>query len=217
MSRYSPERKEAVLSKLLPPYNLTVAELAREEGISPATLYNWRKQAKLEGRPVPGHTNKSEQWSAEAKLATVIETATLSEAELSEYCRKKGLYPDQVHRWKAESLQGFARSAEQEKALRLQSRNDKKEIKNYSASCVTRRRHWLRRQPCWCCEKSSMRSGTTATATRTNDLNPGARNYHPVNPAGQYCRSTTGAGLRRGWYQSAHLSPLVPKWQDPAG
>ena len=108
MSRYSPERKEAVLSKLLPPYNLTVAELARQEGISPATLYNWRKQAKLEGRPVPGHTNKSEQWSAEAKLATVIETATLSEAELSEYCRKKGLYPDQVHRWKAESLQGFA-------------------------------------------------------------------------------------------------------------
>ena len=129
MSRYSPERKEAVLSKLLPPYNLTVAELARQEGISPATLYNWRKQAKSEGRPVPGHTNKSEQWSAEAKLATVIETATLSEAELSEYCRKKGLYPDQVHRWKAESLQGFARSAEQEKALRQQSRNDKKEIK----------------------------------------------------------------------------------------
>lgn len=31
MSRYSPERKEAVLSKLLPPYNLTVAELARQE------------------------------------------------------------------------------------------------------------------------------------------------------------------------------------------
>lgn len=66
---------------------------------------------------MPGHTNKSEQWSAEAKLATVIETAALSEAGLSDYCRKKALYPDQVHRWKAESLQGFARSAEQEKTL----------------------------------------------------------------------------------------------------
>jgi len=51
MSRYLPERKEAVLSKVLPPYNLTVAELARQEGISPATLYNWRKQAKSEGAP----------------------------------------------------------------------------------------------------------------------------------------------------------------------
>ena len=129
MARYSPERKEAVLNKLLPPYNLTVAELARQEGISAATLYNWRKQVKLEGRPVPGNTPTSEQWSAEAKLATVIETAALSEAELSEYCRKKGLFPDQVRRWKAESLQGFQRSKEQERALRQQSRSDKKKIK----------------------------------------------------------------------------------------
>ena len=82
MPRYAPERKEALLRKLLPPHNLSVAELARQEGICEQTLYNWRKQAKLEGRPVPGHTNKSEQWSAEAKLATVIETATLSEAEI---------------------------------------------------------------------------------------------------------------------------------------
>lgn len=129
MARYSPERKEAVLAKLLPPYNLSVAELAQQEGISPATLYNWRKQAKLEGRPVPGNTHTSEQWSAEAKLATVIETAALSETELSEYCRKKGLYPEQVRRWKAESLQGFQRSEEQEKALRKQARSDKKQIK----------------------------------------------------------------------------------------
>jgi len=53
-----------------------------------------RKQAKSEGRPVPGSKAKSEQWSAQAKLATVIETATLSEAQLSAYCREKGLYPD---------------------------------------------------------------------------------------------------------------------------
>ena len=70
MTRYSPERKEAVLSKLLPPYNLTVSELARQEGISAATLYTWRSQAKLEGRPVPGKTTTTENWSAEAKLAT---------------------------------------------------------------------------------------------------------------------------------------------------
>ena len=31
MPRYSEERKEAVLRKLLPPYNMTVAELARQE------------------------------------------------------------------------------------------------------------------------------------------------------------------------------------------
>ena len=34
MPRYSPERKAALLKKLLPPLNLSVAELARQEGIS---------------------------------------------------------------------------------------------------------------------------------------------------------------------------------------
>lgn len=54
MKRYSPERKAAVLAKLLPPYNMTVTALAQQEGISEATLYHWRVQAKLEGKPVPG-------------------------------------------------------------------------------------------------------------------------------------------------------------------
>lgn len=62
MARYSEERKEAVLSKLLPPYNMTVAELARQEGISEPTLYTWRNKAKSEGRPVPGRKATSEQW-----------------------------------------------------------------------------------------------------------------------------------------------------------
>lgn len=129
MPRYSDERKEALLSKLLPPNNMTVAALARAEAISEQTLYNWRSQAKREGRPVPGRRTTSEQWSAEAKLATVVETATLSEAELSQYCREKGLHVEQVKRWKAESLTGFQRSAEQEKAFKQQSKADKERIK----------------------------------------------------------------------------------------
>ncbi|WP_339779354.1 IS3 family transposase [uncultured Marinobacter sp.] len=129
MPRYSEERKAAVLAKLSPPHSMTVAALAREEGISDQTLYNWRTQAREEGRPVPGSKAKSDQWSAEAKLATVIETAALSEEELSQYCREKGLYPEQVRRWKEESLQGFQRSAEREKQLRKKSQSDQKQIK----------------------------------------------------------------------------------------
>ncbi|WP_303292373.1 IS3 family transposase [Marinobacter sp. SS5-14b] len=129
MPRYSEERKAAVLAKLSPPHSMTVAALARQEGISDQTLYNWRTQAREEGRPVPGSKAKSDQWSAEAKLATVIETAALSEEELSQYCREKGLYPEQVRRWKEESLQGFQRSAEREKQLRKKSQSDQKQIK----------------------------------------------------------------------------------------
>lgn len=52
MKRYSPERKAAVLKKLLPPQSLSVAELARQEGITDVTLYTWRKQAKARGEVV---------------------------------------------------------------------------------------------------------------------------------------------------------------------
>jgi len=32
--RYSPERKDAVLRKMMPPHNRSIKQLAREEGIS---------------------------------------------------------------------------------------------------------------------------------------------------------------------------------------
>lgn len=105
MKRISPERKASVLAKLLPPYNMAVAAVAQMEGISEATLYNWRNQAKHEGKPVPGAEKSSEQWPAEARLAVIIETATLSEVEVAEYCRKKGLYPEQIIQWKQAFLQ----------------------------------------------------------------------------------------------------------------
>ncbi|OOE38110.1 transcriptional regulator, partial [Salinivibrio kushneri] len=40
MPRYSEERKAAILKKLLPPNNKTISEIAAEEHISEATLYN---------------------------------------------------------------------------------------------------------------------------------------------------------------------------------
>src|SRR5690606_39466834 len=57
---------------------------------------------------------------------TGVQTCALP---ICQYCREKGLYPDQVKQWKVESLQGFQRSAEQDKAIRQQARSDKQEIK----------------------------------------------------------------------------------------
>lgn len=93
------------------------------------TLYHWRHQAKKKGQPVPGKTTTTEDWSAEAKLAVVIETASLSVAELSRYCREKGLYVEQVERWKEDCLQGFVNSKEQQQTLLKQTRADKQRIK----------------------------------------------------------------------------------------
>ncbi|WP_227688886.1 transposase, partial [Psychrobacter immobilis] len=49
MPRYSNERKQAILSKLQPPLNLSVAQVSREEGIGLQTLYNWRNHARGQG------------------------------------------------------------------------------------------------------------------------------------------------------------------------
>jgi transposase-like protein len=99
--RYSEERKEAVLRKMLPPHNRPLSELAAEEGISEVTLYLWRRKARAQGRLLPDADAGPEGWSAGDKFAAVVESAALNEAELAEYCRKRGLYPQQIQRWRA--------------------------------------------------------------------------------------------------------------------
>ena len=129
MTHYSPERKAAVLKKLLPPQSLAVAELARQEGISDVTLYTWRKQAKARGDVVSGSGKVPEDWPAEAKLAVVIETAGQSEAERSQYCRAKGLYPEQVRAWRQACITGQQSATALKQTEREQARADKKRIR----------------------------------------------------------------------------------------
>ncbi len=127
MPSYPEQRRTAVLSKLLPPHNRSVPEVAREEGISVATLYNWRSKAKQTGVPVPGSRNKTaEQWSGEAKLSVVLETAGMNEEALSEYCRSKGLYPEQIARWRQACIAGAQAQPEQDRqtAAKLKQASD---------------------------------------------------------------------------------------------
>ena len=129
MPHYSVERKASVLKKLLPPHNLSVSEVSELEGISEATLYNWRLQAKRQGVAVPGSGKTTDNWSAEAKFAVVVETATMNESELSEYCRSKGLYPEQIKTWKQACIEGQLDEAARRKQEREQAKQDKKKIK----------------------------------------------------------------------------------------
>ena len=71
----------------------------------------------------------AEGWSAESKLAAVVETALLSEVELSEYCRGKGLYPDQVKAWKQACIVGQETATQQKQAEGTQARADQKRIR----------------------------------------------------------------------------------------
>jgi len=97
---YPRERKEAVLKKMLPPNNKTIPEISKEEGICEGTLYNWRKAARAEGRLMPDGDRTPMGWSAADKFRAVVESAALNEAELSSYCRERGLYAEQIGEWR---------------------------------------------------------------------------------------------------------------------
>ena len=78
---------------------------------------------------MPARQNNPERWTAEDKLAVVIETASCNEAQLSEYCRSKGLYPEQVNEWKTSALTGYQNSHQMKKEKTLNQQQDKKKIK----------------------------------------------------------------------------------------
>lgn len=46
-----------------------------------------------------------EDWTPERRFSVVLETATLSEMELADYCRRTGLFVEQVKEWRAISIQ----------------------------------------------------------------------------------------------------------------
>lgn len=100
MKRYTVERREWAIQQMMPPLNRAVVELAEATGITTVTLRTWQKEARAEGKIVPGDGKQSDRWSSADKFRIVLETAPLSEAELSEYCRAKGLQPEQIRQWR---------------------------------------------------------------------------------------------------------------------
>jgi transposase-like protein len=128
--RYSPERKEAVLKKMLPPHNRALSELAREEGIAEATLYLWRKEARRQGRLLPAGDRGPEGWASRDKFAAVVETAALSEAELGEYCRQRGVYPEQIKAWRVACEQANDGDREQQRRVKESQQADQKRLRH---------------------------------------------------------------------------------------
>lgn len=97
--RYTAEQRQWAIGQMKPPHNRTVVELARETGITDVTLRTWRDAERAKGVLVPAG-DASEAWSGQAKFRVVLETAPLSEGELGEYCRAKGILPEQVQQWR---------------------------------------------------------------------------------------------------------------------
>jgi transposase len=165
MPRYSDEFKEQVVRKMMPPNAQSVAQVHRETGISEPTLYAWRNRYRAEGQVVPADPSNPESWSGENKLAVVIETAALNEQELAEYCRRKGLYPEQIQRWREAAAGGNDDTQRLSAAERRELQAERKKHAGWRRSSGARTRPWPRPPPCWYSKKKPRPSGGTTGTT----------------------------------------------------
>ena len=126
MKTYSKEFKEKVIARMFPPHNAGIPELSYETGIPKKTLYRWRNKY-LKKQPMNGEDTPSASLSSNEKFHIVIETASLNEAELSEYCRKNGLYREQIEAWKTVCIEAneFRSGKVEREKSRMQARKIK--------------------------------------------------------------------------------------------
>jgi transposase len=151
MRRYSEAVKADVRRRMSPPRRQSVAQIAEELGIHVVTLYNWRKTWRLPGEVVPASEKEPEGWSAGDKFAVVIETAGLNDTELAAYCRERGLFPEQVARWRQAATEANAKpvlTMAEKRSWRSSVPRTSGRSGSSRRSCSARRKRWQRRQHC---------------------------------------------------------------------
>lgn len=125
-TRYTKEFKEQAIARMMPPQNESVRSLSKELGISEQSLYKWRQKARAEGQATPGNGQTSTHWNSEDKFLIVMETFSMNQVELAEYCRKKGLYKEQIDEWRKSCLNANTGELNQTKKLSNELKEEKK-------------------------------------------------------------------------------------------
>lgn len=129
MDFYSNKFKETAIKRMLPPENASVKRLSKEIGVSDVALYTWRKEAYKRGYTMSGDTKNPEKWNAHEKMLVVVESYSMNEEELSEYCRRRGLYKEQIIAWRETCIKANQPSTGPAKYSPEEHKDDKKRIK----------------------------------------------------------------------------------------
>jgi len=81
---------------MLSPNNRSIPELAKETGIPKETLYTWRAK---NGGTQTVNGQKAEVFTGSQKFQMVLESATMNEHDLAEFCRSSGCFSEQILAW----------------------------------------------------------------------------------------------------------------------
>ncbi len=118
--RYSPAFRALMIQKMTDPDGPSPVSLAEEIGVSRSSLYRWVSEADTLEIPASAeppsfaesmkrlsNMKRPQDWSAEEKLAAVLEAAALSEEELGAFLRSRGLHDAQLQQWRDQMLIGL--------------------------------------------------------------------------------------------------------------
>jgi transposase-like protein len=125
ITEYSQEFKESMLQKIFINPNRSVVSFAREASIPGSTVATWVRNHKKQNGKIMGQKQRDKPWSAEKRFDTVLLTASMSEVEKSEYCRKYGIYPEHLKDWKKDCIAG-CRNAPDKKYIKEAKEKEQK-------------------------------------------------------------------------------------------
>lgn len=98
--KYSQERREQALQRVaLRTDNQTIESIAALVDVNVGTLKNWMKAAKKQSANT-GLNKPASAYTPPQQLDALLETAKLSNVEVSAWCREKGLFPHDLSAWR---------------------------------------------------------------------------------------------------------------------
>ena len=119
--RYTKEFKDSVLKRLDNPTDDTITSLSNELGVPKTTICQWKKKSNknsINNKPI-------RKWGSKDKFQAVLETASLSELEISKYCRRIGIHIDELKAWKKQCLNANTSNTEDPNELKKSLKEEK--------------------------------------------------------------------------------------------
>jgi transposase-like protein len=148
--KYPDEFKKQMVKKLSVPGAISASRLAKEVDVPPSTLSRWKREAatlepmatKDENHKPQESTNsrRPQDWRPEEIIQVLAETTTMSDEELGEYLRRKGLHEATLKQWRASMASALGKpQLKAKKSLELkeaekQIRKLEREIKRKDAA-----------------------------------------------------------------------------------
>lgn len=121
---YSEKFRARMVEKMAGPRAMSGVQLAAESGVPQPTLSRWLREATTLRRKMAKRQDDEEQKVAaadapqrttEEKFSLVLEAAAVSEAELGEWLRRKGVHAAQLEEWRAQAMAGIGGGAKRSK------------------------------------------------------------------------------------------------------